>query len=433
MTPSSTKSRKPKLDEASFQKLLAAAFVVQEHHEQSKVSTPADINSKAPIREISALDDKELPARPAYAFVMEEIVATQHQIQTRHLQLQQSIDLITERVRSIVRADGAAIVLTDEETGELVYRSAIGTSSGVAGKHFSLPKLLCAESVRNGTTLQCFDTRDEFRIDQSLCAIRGVRGLIAVPVYRDDLIAGALELVFSKTNAFVEQDIRTCQVMAGMVTEVLQREAESELKKSIVDERATMLKALEQLKPQLQRLVDRAKVHQSRICANCKQALSSTTQQCPHCGTAVPPAPFTAPHSESINLGGPSAEKPSSPDTILSSEHRISSSGLLKAPTRPLRPSVIPQGATEEPEQTDFEIPSSVLDELEEKLREYDPDRHATEIREVPGDSAHRKPELASELSSDAQDVASISPDSPEPAAIQHDSPPIAPPVIPES
>ena len=114
MTPSSTKSRKPKLDEASFQKLLAAAFVVQEHHEQSKVSTPADINFKAPIREISALDDKELPARPAYAFVMEEIVATQHQIQTRHLQLQQSIDLITERVRSIVRADGAAIVLTDE-------------------------------------------------------------------------------------------------------------------------------------------------------------------------------------------------------------------------------------------------------------------------------------------------------------------------------
>src|SRR5690349_2656384 len=276
MAPSSTKSKKPKLDEESFQKLLAAAFVVQEHQDQQRTEIPAE-------QESFDQPDKEFPTRPPFSYVMEEIVATQHQIQTRRLQLQQAIDLITDRVRGITQADGAAIALIEGRSDSLVYRTASGTSAPLLGKRIRLAKLLCAESVRNGTTLQCLEPAADFRIDSKICAARGVQSLIAVPVYRDESVGGALELVFSKRNAFGDQDVRTCQVMAGMVTEALNRAAEMDLKKAIVDERATMLKALEQLKPQLQRLVktpDPITGEQTTSCLNCNKELRSGEQKC---------------------------------------------------------------------------------------------------------------------------------------------------------
>ena len=377
MAPSSTKSKKPKLDEESFQKLLAAAFVVQEHQNQQQASQDA--------RRSPAAEDKDLSARPPYAYVMEEIVATQHQIQTRRLQLQQSIDLITDRVRSIAQADGAAVVLIENRNDFLVYRSATGISSNVAGKRVKLPKLLCAESIRNGTTLQCLDPGADFRIDQQLCATRGIQSLIAVPVYRDDSIVGALEVVFSNKNAFGEQDVRTCQVMAGMVTEALNRAAEMELKKTIVDERATMLKALEQLKPQLQRLVktpDPITGEQTTSCLNCNKELRSGEQKCAYCGTPVFGSPDLA--AEKSGSEQPGTTKAANSEAGAAPNAQKASPGILKAPLKPLRPSEVPQPGVDEgiePNQ-EYEIPASVLDELEARLREYDPDRHVTDEEE---------------------------------------------------
>ena len=72
-----------------------------------------------------------------------------------------------------------------------------------------------------------------------------------VPVYREDEIIGALELYFDRVRGFAEQDIHTCQLMAGLVTEAIGRDAELALKKSMAAERSTMLAAIERLQPNL--------------------------------------------------------------------------------------------------------------------------------------------------------------------------------------
>ena len=186
---------------------------------------------------------------------MEEIVATRRQIQTRRLELQQAMALIVERLLPIAHADGAAIALLEPDGSEIDYRVAVGRSSKLAGRH-KTQEALCSESVRNGATLQCVNTADDFRVDQKICNERGARGIIAVPVYRDEAVAGALELIFTKPGAFLDHDVRTCQLMAGMVTEALDRAADVEFKQALVNERATMLEALEKLKPQLERMVE---------------------------------------------------------------------------------------------------------------------------------------------------------------------------------
>src|SRR6202030_3589527 len=52
------------------------------------------------------------------------------------------------------------------------------------------------------------------------------------------------------------QDVHTCQLMAGLITEALAREEEIGWKKSRPSERAVMLDALEKLKPKLAALIE---------------------------------------------------------------------------------------------------------------------------------------------------------------------------------
>src|SRR5207253_11514312 len=57
-----------------------------------------------------------------------------------------------------------------------------------------------------------------------------------------------------EVGAFSEGDVRACELMAGLVTEVMAQTAEQELKQELATERASVLLALEKLKPQLQKL-----------------------------------------------------------------------------------------------------------------------------------------------------------------------------------
>jgi hypothetical protein len=115
MSSPATKSRKKGLDEDSFQKLLAAAFVVQEHNDRGKKLPQDELEDSTSDQSSDELNDIIVESRPAYAYVMEEIVATQHQIQTRRLELQQAMALIVERLLPIAHADGAAIALLEPD------------------------------------------------------------------------------------------------------------------------------------------------------------------------------------------------------------------------------------------------------------------------------------------------------------------------------
>ena len=90
-------------------------------------------------------------------------------------------------------------------------------------------------------------------LDSELCRERGIQSLIAVPIYHDGNTAGALELYFDRLNGFAEQDVHTCQLMAGLLTEALARDAGQALRKSMAAERSSMLAAIEKNQAQSRR------------------------------------------------------------------------------------------------------------------------------------------------------------------------------------
>jgi hypothetical protein len=105
---------------------------------------------------------------------------------------------------------------------------------------------------------------------------------------------GALELYFDRPNGFAEQDIHTCQLMAGLVTEAIGRDAELKIKKSMVAERSSMLAAIERLQPNLAALAQdqsaksgvAAPAETKTPCWKCGNSLLPEEQFCGKCGAA---------------------------------------------------------------------------------------------------------------------------------------------------
>jgi len=276
---------KPVLDEQTFARLLEAAFVLQEHnralqklqqnldlhsdrlsaHDPS-APAPPDREAQTPVESPSAVTPvalesaptEPLPVEPAprdnYTFTLAQIVETQHQIQARHLEMDNAMSLVAARVTEIAKAGGAAIGFL--EGNKVRYRGVAGLMTLPAGTEVPREKALSIACLKTGQILRCSDVNPEFLLDPDECRRRGIQAMIAVPVFHDGGVAGALELYYARTQAFTEQDVHSCQLMAGLITEALAREEEHSTKKSLASERALMLEALEKLKPNLAALAD---------------------------------------------------------------------------------------------------------------------------------------------------------------------------------
>jgi GAF domain-containing protein len=305
----SEEKHKPVLDEQTLANLLEAAYVLQEHNrerqeidralELKRDQLEAEAQSKAAAVTPQAPDPAPA-ANSDYTFTLAKIVATQHQIQVRQLELDSAMSLVAERLVPMARASGAAIAIL--EGNNLRYRAASGTLTLPVGTNIPMEKALCLACLRTSQVFSSADIGPEFLIDPEECRRRGIQSLIAVPVFHDGGVAGGLEVYYPNTHGFTEQDIHTCQLMAGLITEALARDEEVTSKKSLATERAAMLQALEALKPNLTALVDKSATKDSGAraidptsaasasaqtfeCRNCGHKLVGEEQFCGNCGT----------------------------------------------------------------------------------------------------------------------------------------------------
>ncbi len=197
-------------------------------------------------------------SKDAYTLTLAQIVETQQQILTRRLELENAMALVAQRAAEITGAAGSAIGIVESKTDgkKLQYRAVSGLLTLARGSEVAMEKALCFNCLRSGEVIRGADVNSDFLLDAEECRRRGIGSLIAVPIYRDNGIAGALELYFAGANAFREQDVHSCQLMAGLVTEALGRDAGVSSRKSLAAERATMLEALEKLRPNLAALME---------------------------------------------------------------------------------------------------------------------------------------------------------------------------------
>jgi len=298
--------KKPVLDEQTFEKLLEAAYVLQEHNcrmqeleekmeSQSERFRKRESANQAPLDRSNAKSEETSRPSGDYTLTLAEIVEAQRQIQMRRLELDKAMAVVAERVARITGASGAAIAILEGST--VRYRAGAGAPALPLGSEAPLNTAICAASLRTGQVIRSEDVNLEFLFDPEPCRQRGIASLVVVPVYREDEIVGALELYFDKIRGFAEQDIHTCQLMAGLVTEAIGRDAELTLKKSLAAERTSMLAAIERLQPNLvawagdqpaaaanPNLVASAAAAAKSPCWKCGSKLPAEEQFCGKCG-----------------------------------------------------------------------------------------------------------------------------------------------------
>ena len=303
-----TDHKKPVLDEQTFEKLLEAAYVLQEHNRkmlevketlesQSEQLREQELARQAQLQVAEPISEETASLDADYTLTLAQIVEAQHQIQIRHLELDQAMAVVAERVARIANGSGAGVGILEGKT--VRYHAGAGSSALPVGSEVPLGAAVCQANIRTGQVIRAEDVNIEILFDPVPCLKRGILSLVAVPIYHDGDIVGALELYFDRIRGFAEQDIHTCQLMAGLVTEAIGREAQSNLKKSMATERSTMLAAIEGLKPELEaKAEDRPELASSHkvngstaasatfVCWKCGSALLEEEQFCGNCGAA---------------------------------------------------------------------------------------------------------------------------------------------------
>jgi GAF domain-containing protein len=297
---------KPVLDERTFDKLLEAAYVLQEHNRKIRDVEAAVEPHGDRLGEQASAKRSPLPgskpeskesSRSAgdYTLTLAEVVEAQRQIQARHLELDKAMAVVADKVARITGASGAAIGILEEKT--VHYRAGSGASALPLESEVPLATAICATSLRTGQVIRSEDVNTEVLFDPEPCRQRGILSLLAVPIYHDGDIMGALELYFDRVHGYAEQDIHTCQLMAGLVTEAIGRDAELKSKKSLAAERSMMLAAIERLQPSLATLAQdqsaatvgtdmgaAAVAAVKSPCSKCGSNLMAEEQFCGKCG-----------------------------------------------------------------------------------------------------------------------------------------------------
>ena len=177
----SSMSHKPVLDEQAFTRLLAAAYVMQEHTDRMRANMPVS-------------DFTEIVA---------QIVDCQHYIQSRKLELEPALELVASRLQKVAGGIGAAIGVREGDS--IVYKAGSGTAATLVGTSLPLDASLSAQCIRSGKTSRIPFAEGDPQLDHNLVKSLGAQSLLISPVFHEGKVAAAIELFFSENcSGFID-------------------------------------------------------------------------------------------------------------------------------------------------------------------------------------------------------------------------------------
>lgn len=271
------------LDERSFEQLLAAAFALQQQQRgpvlvppnakaahvpgasqrkavQMAVSKSSANNNPTgaaiPVTSSGALPRKHVSAEAEEAMRLAAIADTHTSIHKNNLGLSQALQLIAACASDITRASAAAVWL--REGGSAVCRAASGTHKNAVGQNMEIAPSRLAACFERDEVLRIWNAKTETTEFEG--PELGTAGgcLLAVPIHHEGKVEGALEVAFPRSRHFTDADLRTCQILSGLVSEAIALAAGQERRHVLDSERAKLLQALDLIQPHLTRLLSEA-------------------------------------------------------------------------------------------------------------------------------------------------------------------------------
>ncbi|WP_163988349.1 ATP-binding protein [Pyxidicoccus caerfyrddinensis] len=172
------------------------------------------------------------------------IIQTQADVALAGLDLDEIMRLLCERARVLCGADGAAVALVEE--GIVEYRVTTGSVAQHTGFKLKVEGSLTGASLLRGEVMRTDDTEEDVRVNVHATRQVGARSMICVPLWREARPVGALNVISSRTNAFDDRDVRTLELMAGLLGAAMGNAAEAKARQELMVQRTAALAALQE-------------------------------------------------------------------------------------------------------------------------------------------------------------------------------------------
>jgi putative methionine-R-sulfoxide reductase with GAF domain len=172
-------------------------------------------------------DGESFVLRQNYTDMLSAASAVQREAESLGSDLKAALPLIAFRVRSLLRASGAAIALEGKDAGTMICRASAGDNAPPAGTSLQVGSGFSGICVRTGKLLRSNDTETDERVDRQSCRALGARSLLAAPVIRGEKVIGLLEVFSRQPNAFRDRDGWVLERFAETILAAVTRAAQA--------------------------------------------------------------------------------------------------------------------------------------------------------------------------------------------------------------
>jgi|SRR5215472_1641468 len=252
-------------DRKDFQKLLSAAYLLQDHPESARGEKFREKQGDEPACQ--------------QAEVLSKILALRTLFELEQLNFEDAAQATVKFAINILQCYGAAIGLVEEN--HIRYCASSGRRL-MPANHMTLtasPSALCIESK---AAFVSADAPSDERLPVAIRNVGWLRSLVVIPIFHRKDIGATLEMYFTKCRAFEVKDINTYEVLGILIGKVLLTDSNAKIRDELESERAETNARLEQLKPHLELLSGKA---EASACYERDSQLPA-----PQDGRPIPPA-----------------------------------------------------------------------------------------------------------------------------------------------
>lgn len=150
---------------------------------------------------------------------LNEIIMTQTKIAQADFNLDEFMNLVVKQVEKLTPATGVVVELVEGE--EMVYKAVGGSVKNYLNTRLPRGNSISGLCVQAREVLHSDDTEKDPRVNVEACRKVGARSLVVAPLFHQDECVGVLKTLSNKAEAFAEEDVKTLQLMAGLIGSAL--------------------------------------------------------------------------------------------------------------------------------------------------------------------------------------------------------------------
>jgi signal transduction histidine kinase/CheY-like chemotaxis protein/CHASE3 domain sensor protein len=161
------------------------------------------------------------------------IIAAQQAVATAELNSKVIMSLIVNETQKLTHADGCVIEMAVD--GELLYHVGSGMAEKMVGFRLQKEGSLSGRAMDENKIMLCGDVDTDERVDRLVCQRLEIRSMILVPLTDRSRTLGVLKAFSKEPHSFTEENGRTMQLVAGLLSAALGQAVEFEEKLSAIE------------------------------------------------------------------------------------------------------------------------------------------------------------------------------------------------------